>query len=81
MLDKSALTMARKLATLLCEARHLAEELSQDLSQDAYEAKNSHFQMALEEVAEELSGFAEELNYMEGKADDLIAPFDKDMAS
>lgn len=81
MLDKSSLKMARELASHLCQARHLAEDLSQELDNSAQEAKNAHIETALAELAEEIAGYAEELNYMEGKLDDVVEPYDADLAS
>ena len=80
MLDKSSQVMLRKLAASLCEARHMAEELSQDLAMDACETKNQHIEDALHELAEEIADYAEELTHIEGKIDDLIAPYDKEIA-
>ena len=81
MLDRTRLQLARELAKHLCQARHYAEELYQELDAASQEAKNAHIETALAELSEEISGYAEELNYMEGKADDLISPYDADIAS
>jgi hypothetical protein len=80
MLDKSTLTMARKLASLVCEARNIAEELSQGLHCDSMEAKNQHVSEATENLADDIAEWAEELAHIEGQADNLIAPYDKEVA-
>ncbi len=80
MLDKSALTIARKLASAVCEARADAEVLSQDLHLDSMEHKNQHVAEALEELAEQIADWAEELAQIESQADDLIEPYDSEVA-
>ncbi len=50
MLDTMAIKMARKLASAVCEARNLAEELSQDLHLDSMEHKNQHAAEAYEKL-------------------------------
>ena len=80
MLDKSALTIARKLASAVCEARNLAEELSQDLHLDSMEHKNQHAAEAYEELSEAIAEWADELAEIEGQADELIQPYDKEIA-
>lgn len=80
MLDSSTLTMARKLASAVCEARNLADELSQDLHCDSMEAKNEHVSEAMENLAEQIAEWAEELAHIEGQADDLILPYDTEVA-
>ena len=80
MLDKSALTIARKLASAVCEARNLAEVLSDDLRLDSMEHKNQHAAEAYEELAEQIAEWAEELAQIESQADDLIQPYDREIA-
>ena len=80
MLDTTAIKMARKLASAVCEARNLAEELSQFLHLDSVEHKNPHVAEACEELAEQIAEWAEELAHIEGQADELIEPYDKEIA-
>lgn len=80
MLDTLSIKMARKLASAVCEARAIAEELSQDLHLDSMEHKNQHVADAFEELAEQIADWAEELAQIEGQADDLIQPYDKEIA-
>ena len=49
MLDTMAIKQARKLASAVCEARNLAEVLSDDLRLDSMEHKNQHAAVAYEE--------------------------------
>ena len=80
MLDTLSVKIARKLASAVCEARSCAEELSQDLHCDSMEAKNAHVSEAMENLAEQIAEWAEELAHIEGQADDLIQPYDKEIA-
>ena len=75
-----AIKQARKLASAVCEARNLAEELSQDLHCDSMEHKNQHVAEAYEQLSEAIAEWAEELAEIEGQADDLIQPYDKEIA-
>jgi len=76
MLDATLIKQARKLASAVCEARAIAEELSQDLHCDSMEHKNQHVAEAFEELAEQIAEWAEELAHIEGQTDDLIQPYD-----
>lgn len=80
MLDTMAKKQARKLASAVCEARAIAEELSQDLHLDSMEAKNQHVSEAMENLSEAIAEWAEELAEIEGQADELIQPYDKEIA-
>lgn len=80
MLDTLSIKIARKLASAVCEARNCAEELSQDLHCDSMEAKNQHVSEAMENLAEQIAEWAEELAHIEGQADDLIQPYDSEVA-
>ncbi len=80
MLDTLSVKIARKLASAVCEARSCAEELSQDLHCDSMEAKNQHVSEAMENLAEQIAEWAEELAHIEAQADDLIQPYDKEIA-
>ena len=60
MLDATSIKQARKLASAVCEARAIAEELSQDLHCDSMEAKNQHVSEAMENLAEQIAEWAEE---------------------
>ena len=80
MLDIMAIKQARKLASAVCEARAIAEELSQDLHLDSMEHKTQHVAGAFEELAEQIAEWAEELAVIESQADDLIQPYDKEIA-
>ena len=80
MLDTLSVKIARKLASAVCEARNCAAELSQDLHCDSMEAKTAHVSEAMENLAEQIAEWAEELAHIEGQADDLIQPYDKEIA-
>jgi len=80
MLDTLSIKMARKLASAVCEARAIAEELSQDLHCDSMESKNQHVSSALYHLAEDIAEWAEDLAIIEGQADELIEPYDKEIA-
>lgn len=80
MLDTMAIKQARKLASAVCEARAIAEELSQDLHLDSMEHKNQHVADAFEELAEQIAEWAEDLAQIESQADDLIQPYDREIA-
>ena len=80
MLDTMSIKQARKLASAVCEARAIAEELSQDLHMDSMEHKNQHIAEAFEELAAQIAEWAEDLAQIESQADDLIQPYDKEIA-
>ena len=80
MLDTMSIKQARKLASAVCEARAIAEELSQDLHLDSMEHKNQHIAEAFEELAGQIAEWAEDLAHIEGQADDLIQPYDSEVA-
>lgn len=80
MLDATSIKQARKLASAVCEARAIAEELSQDLHCDSMEAKNQHVSEAMENLAEQIAEWAEDLAHIEGQTDDLIEPYDAEVA-
>ena len=80
MLDTMSIKQARKLASAVCEARAIAEELSQDLHLDSMEHKNQHIAEAFEELAGQIAEWAEDLAQIESQADDLIQPYDKEIA-
>jgi len=80
MFDTMTIKQARKLASAVCEARAVAEELSQDLHLDSMEHKNQHVAEAFEELAVQIAEWAEELAHIEGQTDDLIQPYDKEIA-
>ena len=80
MLNTTAIKQARKLASAVCEARNLAEVLSDDLRLDSMEHKNQHAAEAYEELAEQIADWAEELAQIESQADGLIQPYDSEVA-
>ena len=80
MLDTMSIKQARKLASAVCEARAIAEELSQDLHLDSMDHKNQHIAESFEELAGQIAEWAEDLAQIESQADDLIQPYDREIA-
>jgi|TARA_R100001460_G_C3456818_1_gene165442 F0F1-type ATP synthase membrane subunit b/b' len=77
MLNATLIKQARKLASSICEARNLAEEISQDLqhSGGVWKPMNE----AHEELSELIAEWADELANIESQADELIQPYDKEI--
>ena len=72
--------MARKLASLVCEARNLADELSNDIQMDSQEPKNQRIADELDDLSYEIYQMCESLGEMEHELDALIAPYDEEVA-
>lgn len=79
MFDTTTLKQIRKLASLVCEARNLADEISSDLNSASDEA-NWRIQDQLVELSDMFFDMAEELGSTEGELDSLIAPYDSEVA-
>ena len=80
MLDAMSIKMARKLAGLVCEARNLADELSNDIQMDSQEPKNQRIAEELDDLSYEVYQMCESLGEIEHDLDALIAPYDKEIA-
>jgi len=80
MFDTTTLKQARRLASLVCEARHIADELADDLNRESGEAKNRAIEEQLVELSDMFFDMAGQLGETEGELDSLIEPYDSEVA-